>query len=36
MALARNVGIKGIHYTSGASNNDYVISDLSTVLTMLQ
>lgn len=36
MALARNVGIKGIHYTGGESNNDYVISDLSAVLTMLQ
>ena len=36
MALARNVGIKGIHYTNDISNNDCVISDLSTVLTMLQ
>lgn len=36
MALARNVGIKGIHYTNSESNNDYVISDLSVVLTMLQ
>lgn len=36
MALARNVGIKGIHYTCGESNNEHVISDLSAVLTMLQ
>ena len=36
MALARNVGIKGVHYTNGLSNSDCVISDLSTVLTMLQ
>lgn len=36
MALARNVSIKGIHYTGGESNNEHVISDLSAVLTMLQ